>query len=165
MKKLLLTDRALEDIAEIEEYSVTKWGKKVADKYLDDIESGLKLLQENSGLLQEFEGFSGKLKYYRVKNHFLICTEIGNKLVVLTVKHVQMDIINLLGKLESTLALEVDLLFRLLEDSKFIWFCFCTKQTKIGGLFDNDAVYLFAIGDTMMGKWKVEKKGGVCFYI
>lgn len=118
MKELLLTDRALEDIAKIEEYSITKWGKKVADKYLDDFESGLKLLQENSGLLQDFAEFSGKLKYYRIKNHFLICTEADNKLVVLTVKHVQMDIINLLNQLEPTLVLEVDLLFQQLRDAK-----------------------------------------------
>jgi plasmid stabilization system protein ParE len=118
MKELLLTDRALEDIAEIEEYSITTWGKKVADKYLDDIEAGLKLLQANVGLLQDFEEFLGKLKYYRVKNHFLVCTEADNTLVVLTVKHVQMDIISLLSKLESTLVLEVDLLFQQLEDSK-----------------------------------------------
>jgi len=44
MKELLLTDRVLEDIAEIEEYSITKWGKKTADKYLDDIESSFNLL-------------------------------------------------------------------------------------------------------------------------
>ena len=116
MKELLLTDRTLEDIAEIEEYSITKWGKKVTDKYLDDIESGLKLLQENSGLLQDFEEFSGKLKYYRVKNHFLICTEVDNKLIVLTVKHVQMDIIKLLNQLEPTLVLEVKILFKQLKD-------------------------------------------------
>ncbi len=115
MKELLLTDRALEDIAEIEEYSVIKWGKKVADKYLDDIESGLKLLQENAGLLQDFEEFSGKLKYYRVKNHFLICTEVDNRLIVLTVKHVQMDIISLLSQLEPTLVMEVELLIQQLK--------------------------------------------------
>jgi plasmid stabilization system protein ParE len=118
MKDVLLTDRALQDIAEIEEYSITTWGKKVADKYLDDIESGLNLLQVNVGLLQDFEEFSGKLKYYRIKNHFLICTEVDNKLVALTVKHVQMDIIGLLNKLEPTLVLEVELLFQQLEGSK-----------------------------------------------
>jgi len=115
MKEVLLTDRAFENISEIEEYSISTWGKKVADKYLDDMELGLKLLQENAGLLQDFEEFSGKLKYYRIKNHFLICTEIENKLVVLTVKHVQMDIINLLNQLEPTLAIEVDLLFQRLK--------------------------------------------------
>ncbi len=118
MKELLLTDRALEDIAEIEEYSIATWGNKVADKYLDDIEAGLKLLQANAGLLQDFEEFSGKLKYYRVKNHFLICTEVDNKIIVLTVKHAQMEIISLLNQLEPTLVLEVDLLFQQLEDSK-----------------------------------------------
>ena len=118
MKELLLTDRALEDFAKIEEYSITTWGKKVADKYLDDIEAGLKLLQTNAGLLQDIEEFSGKLKYYRIKNHFLICTEADNKLVVLTVKHVQMGIISLLNQLEPTLVLEADLLFQQLKDAK-----------------------------------------------
>ncbi len=118
MKELLLTERALEDIVNIEEYSIITWGKKVADKYLDDIDAGLKLIQANAGLLQDVEEFSGKLKYYRIKNHFLICTEANNKLVILTVKHVQMDIISLLNQLEPTLMLEVDLLFEQLKDVK-----------------------------------------------
>ena len=115
MNKVLLTDRALEDLTEIEEYSIKTWGKRVAGQYLDDIESGLKLLQENAGLLQDFEESTDKLKYYRIKNHFLICSEINDKLIVLTIKHVQMDAINLLNQLEPTLALEVDLLFQQLK--------------------------------------------------
>jgi len=93
-------------------------GQKTADKYLDDIESSFNLLQNNEELLRGFEEFSGKLKYYRVKKHFLICTEVENKLFVLTVKHVQMDVISLLSQLEPTLVLEVELLFKQLEDSK-----------------------------------------------
>lgn len=115
MKEVLLTDRALEDIAEIAEYSEANWGKKVADNYLDHIEAGLERLGANSGLLQDINEFSGKLKYYRVKNHFLICTVVGNKLIVLTIKHVQMDIINVLSQLEPTLVLEIDLLFKQLK--------------------------------------------------
>jgi plasmid stabilization system protein ParE len=113
MSKIIkLTDRAFDDLAEIENYSIETWGKKVADKYLDDIEAGLNLLQENSGLLQELENFSGKLKFYRVKNHFLICTELDEFIIVLTIKHVHMDIISQLIKLEPSLKIEVDLLCR-----------------------------------------------------
>lgn len=115
MKIIKLTDRAFEDLAEIENYSIKNFGKKVADKYLDNIESGLNMLQENSGLLQDIDGFTGKLKYYRIRNHFLICTEVKALVMVLTIKHVQMDIINQIAELEPTLALEAKLLFRRMQ--------------------------------------------------
>ena len=111
-KPIKLTDRAFDDLRDIESYSTETWGKKVADKYLNSIEASLVLLQENSGLLQEIEGFSGKLKYYRVKNHFLICTEFDEFIIVLTIKHVQMDVITQLIKLEPSLMIEVELLHR-----------------------------------------------------
>ena len=109
-KPIKLTDRAFDDLADIESYSIETWGNDVADKYLDGIEASLNLLQENSGLLQELEGFSGKLKYYRVKNHFLICTELDEFIIVLTIKHVQMDVIAQLIKLAPSLMIEMELL-------------------------------------------------------
>jgi len=112
MKEIKITARAFDDLAEIESYSIDTWGQKVADKYLEDIALGLKLLQENAGLLQNFEEFSASLKYYRVKNHFLIFTETNEYIFLLTIKHVQMDIIKLLSKLEPTLVSEVKLLSR-----------------------------------------------------
>jgi len=111
VKKIKLTDRAFDDLANIESYSRNTWGNKVADKYLDDIEFGLNLLQENSGLLQDFDEFSGKLKNYRIKNHFLICAEMDDYVFVLTIKHVQMDIIKQLKKLEPSLMMEIELLY------------------------------------------------------
>ena len=112
MTIIKLTDRALDDLAEIESYSLKQFGKKVANKYIDDIESGVNLLQENSGLLQEIKSFSDKLKFYRIRNHFFICTEVKKTVLVLTIKHLQMDIINKLSELEPTLAIEVDLFFK-----------------------------------------------------
>lgn len=112
MKIIKLTDRAFEDLEEIEKYSIKHFGEKVADKYLDDIESGLILLSENSGLLQDIEGFSGRLKYYRIRDHFLICSELKAFVFVLTIKHVTMDIIKLLAELEPALILESELLLR-----------------------------------------------------
>ena len=109
MAKIKLTNRVLNDLDEIERYSIDQFGDKVANKYLDDIETGMNLLQENSGLLQSIEGFSGKLKFYRVRNHFLICAEIKTDILVVTIKHVQMDIINNLSELEPSLSIEVDL--------------------------------------------------------
>ena len=112
MNVIKLSDRALDDLYEIEQYSITHFGKKVANKYIDDIERGLKLLQENNLLLQEVEGFSNSLKYYRVRSHFLICVEVKGNIFVLTIKHVQMDVITRLAELEPTLLLEVELLLK-----------------------------------------------------
>jgi plasmid stabilization system protein ParE len=112
VKRIKLTDRAFEDLAEIENYSIKQFGNKVADKYLNDIESGLNMLQENSGLLQDIEGFSARLNYYRIRDHFLICSEVKAFILVVTIKHVQMDIINRLAELEPTLVMEAELLFK-----------------------------------------------------
>ena len=112
MKVIKLTDRALDDLDEIEQYSISQFGKQVANKYIDDIEQGLNLLQENNQLLKEVEGFSNSLKYYRIRKHFLICIEVADNIIVLTIKHVQMDVITRLNKLEPTLFLEVELLLK-----------------------------------------------------
>ncbi len=110
MKVIKLSDRALDDLDEIEQYSITQFGNQVANKYIDDIEQGLNLLQENKQLLQALEGFTNSLKYYRVRNHFLICIEVKNSIFVLTIKHVQMDVMTRLAELEPSLLIEVELL-------------------------------------------------------
>ncbi|MCA9465736.1 MAG: type II toxin-antitoxin system RelE/ParE family toxin, partial [Nitrospira sp.] len=47
-----LTDRAHYDLQEIEDYSLKKWGRKTADRYLEDIQTALSLLEENPELLR-----------------------------------------------------------------------------------------------------------------
>ena len=49
---VILTDRALSDIQELEQYSVKQWGRKTADKYIDDIAAALDRLSENPHLLR-----------------------------------------------------------------------------------------------------------------
>ena len=44
MNVIKLSDRALDDLDEIEQYSITNFGNQVANKYINDIEQGLKLL-------------------------------------------------------------------------------------------------------------------------
>ena len=47
---LLLTERALRDIADIERFSIAKWGKATAAKYIGDIEAAFSLLKELGSL-------------------------------------------------------------------------------------------------------------------
>lgn len=116
--KLLLTERSLRDIAEIEAYSIDLWGKRTANKYIRDIEAGLVRLQEKQELLREQEELHPSLRFYRVNKHVLVCDVRPKSIVLLTVIHAGRDIPSRLAELEPTLAAEVELLHKKLARSK-----------------------------------------------
>ncbi len=105
-----LTDRAHNDLQEIEDYSLQRWGRKVADRYLEDIQTTSSLLQENPELLRDKSAISTHFQFYRVREHFLVGIKLKDVLLVLTIKHGQIDLSNRIGELESTLSQEADLL-------------------------------------------------------
>lgn len=114
-----LTDRAHYDLQDIEEYSIQRWGKKTASRYLEDIQTALSLLQEKPDLLRQKPNVSPHFKFYRVREHFLVCVELKDFLLVLTIKHGQMDLPIQIAELEPTLIQEADLLHqRLLAAEK-----------------------------------------------
>jgi plasmid stabilization system protein ParE len=113
--KLLITERAIQDIAGIEEYSIAQWGKRVATKYIADIEAALIRVQENPELLRTEEGLYPALAFYRVSKHLLVCDVRPKAIVLLTVIHASRDIPSRLAELAPTLAAEVALLHERLE--------------------------------------------------
>jgi plasmid stabilization system protein ParE len=113
--QVLLTERALRDIAEIESYSVARWGKEVASKYIADIEAALTRLQDRPELLREDEAFHPALRFYRVNKHSVVCDVRAHAICVLTIIHASRDIPSRLAELEPTLATEVELLHGTLE--------------------------------------------------
>lgn len=110
-----LTDRAHYDLQELESYSLQRWGRKTADRYRENIQTALSLLQEKPDLLGHDSNISTPFKFYRVREHFLICTELEGVLVILTIKHGQMDLPSRILELEPTLLQEADLLHQRLE--------------------------------------------------
>ncbi|GJL77997.1 MAG: hypothetical protein NPINA01_09860 [Nitrospinaceae bacterium] len=114
-----LTDRAHFDLQEIEAYSIQRWGRKTANRYLEDIQTALSLLQEKPDLLRQKPHVSPHFKLYRIREHFLVCVELKDFLLVLTIKHGQMDLPSQITELEPTLVKEADLLHqRLLAAEK-----------------------------------------------
>jgi len=105
-----LTDRAHYDLQKIKDYSVQQWGRKTANRYIEDIQTALSLLQESPDLLRHKSDISTQFKFYRVREHFLVCTKLKDVLYVLTIKHGQMDLPTRLRELEPTLVQEADLL-------------------------------------------------------
>lgn len=115
---LLLTERALRDIAEIERFSISKWGKKTAAKYISDLEAALSLLQENCALLRAEEDLHLELRFYRVNKHLLVCDVQQNTIFLLTVSHASRDIPSRLAEMQPSLTMEVELLHQKLAKRK-----------------------------------------------
>lgn len=117
MTEIILTRRALFDLKAIDEYSVEAFGPDVAMDYLDAFDDAFDLLQRSPELLRQYEDFSLRLRFYRVRKHFIICDLIDDRIYVLAVVHASMDLPNRIGELEPTLAREVELLHRQYIDS------------------------------------------------
>lgn len=105
-----LTQRALADLREIERYSVKAWGRRVADRYLQDIAAALDRLSENPEILRLEPDVSPGLVFYRMKKHFLVCDYQGETAIILTIIHTNMDLPARLLELEPHLIAESQLL-------------------------------------------------------
>ena len=111
-----MTQRSLCDLVAIETYSVEQFGRRVANQYLDKLESGINRLKENPDLLREEPPFHASLKFYRIEKHVLVCeTGVRGKIIVLTLLHGSMDIPARLAELEPALVMEVAVLLKKLK--------------------------------------------------
>ncbi len=115
---LLLTERALRDIADIERFSIAQWGKTTAAKHISDIEAALSLLQENSALLRSEEELHPELRFYRVNKHVLVCDVQQDTVFLLTVIHASRDIPSRLAEMQPSLTMEIELLHQRLAKGK-----------------------------------------------
>jgi plasmid stabilization system protein ParE len=116
--RLELTELAIGDIAEIADDSAKQWGRKASEKYLDELEAGLRRLREQPALLTCLPDLDSSLRYYRVRQHLLICDFRPGTIVVLTVIHASMDLPSRLCELQPRLADEVEMLHRQMRISR-----------------------------------------------
>ena len=115
---MLLTERSLQDLASIEDYSIEVWGKKVAARYMGDFESALQRISDHPDLLRSEPDLHECLYFYRVNKHLLVCDIQPKAIFLLTVLHATMDIPERLIELEPTLKLEVEMLHEQLAKAK-----------------------------------------------
>ena len=113
--KVLLTEHALDALADIRSFSKTRWGGQVAERYLDELQSGLERIRQQPDLVESLPDLHPSLGFYRVNKHLFACDVRGKTIVVLTVIHASMDIPQRLSELEPTLAAEVELLHQSLH--------------------------------------------------
>lgn len=89
---------------------MSEWGRRTADKYLDEFAAALDRLSLNPEILHREPAFAPNLFFYRVKKHFLVCDFRDNCVYVLTVIHTSMDLPTRLAELEPRLIAEVEFL-------------------------------------------------------
>ncbi len=118
MTSLHLTDRALSDIVEIDRYSVKRWGQRVADQYLGDLGEALGRLEEELSLFKRRQDYTGRLRFYRVREQVIVGDVIGGVGFVLTVWHGSMDFADRLSRLEPELLHEAEFMARRIEAEK-----------------------------------------------
>ena len=114
--KLLLTDRAVGDFREIEDYSIKTWGELVTNRYLLKFEKAFRLLKANPGLLLSEPRFHESILFYRVEKHVLACIRVKSGIIVLTIVHAGRDLLTLLDELAPTLKHEVSLMMKQIKD-------------------------------------------------
>ena len=111
-----LSKRAALDLDEIDQFSINKWGKDVADDYMQSIDLALQILKENPNLLRSNTEVSTVFSLYRVREHYLVCSLQNKNIIVLTVKSGSIDLPSRLFELEPTLKKEAEFLFTQLND-------------------------------------------------
>jgi toxin ParE1/3/4 len=116
MATVHLTRRALFDIEDIDRYSIAKWGQRVADQYLADLFAGAERLGESPSLLRNLTETSLRLRFYRVREHVLVCDVIGDDIFVLTLRAAVMDLPNRIAELEPQLIDEAEWFARQIEN-------------------------------------------------
>jgi toxin ParE1/3/4 len=116
MVQIKLTRRANLDLVDIYDYSIEQWGERVADEYIHGLQSSLLLLQENPKLLTFNHNISSRFQCFRHQKHWLICENIGGVIIVLTVLHSSMNLLENLRKYEPSLEQEAEILYRRLKN-------------------------------------------------
>ena len=76
------------------------------------IKAALSMLQEQPGILKSKQEISNCFQFYQVGNHYLACSRVAETIIILTIKHCQMDLPERLLELEPGLLLEAELLYK-----------------------------------------------------
>lgn len=86
------TATAERKLKEIIKYSAQKWGKKAAKEYAVQLEKLINSVARGEVKTKTNREFSIKFSYYRVKQHYIFFEIREDKLIVVAIFHVAMNI-------------------------------------------------------------------------
>jgi len=93
MVKYKLTNKAVEDLSKIWDYTFEIWSEKQADKYYDGLISNCQEIAENPDLGKNYEGISKQLLGMKENRHIIFYRTMNENYVEITrILHERMDL-------------------------------------------------------------------------
>jgi toxin ParE1/3/4 len=95
MAKYNLTNKAVEDLADIWDYTFEQWSESQADNYYEMLIANFKSIADNPNLGKNYTGIAENLFGLRTNRHIIFYRKIaGNEIEVARILHERMDLEN-----------------------------------------------------------------------
>ena len=93
MAKYKLTNKAVEDLSRIWDYTFEVWSEQQADKYYDGLISNCQEIAENPELGKKYDGISEQLLGMKANRHIIFYRTLNENYVEITrILHERMDL-------------------------------------------------------------------------
>ena len=95
MPKYLFSNKAVEDLSEIWNYTFDTWSEKQADQYYSMLLENCSKIAENPIIGKNYDGITEKLLGFRAGRHIIFYSEVKeNGIEIFRILHEQMDLKN-----------------------------------------------------------------------
>lgn len=99
MAKVLLRQKAINDLNGIWNYTYEKWSEKQADKYYATMKLACNGIAENPDVGEEYDGINKDLLGLKVEKHIIFYKSISeDKIEIIRILHERMDLKNRLSE-------------------------------------------------------------------
>ena len=93
MAEYKLTNKAVEDLSRVWDYTFEVWSEKQDDKYFDELISNCQEIADNPGLGKNYEGVSKQLLGIKTNRHIIFYRTLEKDYVEITrILHERMDL-------------------------------------------------------------------------
>jgi toxin ParE1/3/4 len=93
MAEYKLTNKAVEDLSKIWDYTFEIWSEKQADKYYGELISDCQEIAENQSLGKTYEGISKQLLGMKTNRHIIFYRTVNENYIEITrILHERMDL-------------------------------------------------------------------------
>lgn len=99
MAKVILRQKAINDLNDIWDYTFEKWSEKQADKYYTTIKLSCSIIGKNPDIGKQYDGISKDLLGLKAEKHIIFYKSITeNRIEVVRILHERMDLKNRLAE-------------------------------------------------------------------
>ena len=93
MAQYKLTNKAVEDLSKIWEYTFEAWSENRADKYFNGLISHCQVIAENPAIGKSYEGISKELLGFKSNRHIIFYRAVHENYIEITrILHERMDL-------------------------------------------------------------------------